>query len=138
MSGVAPQGLPDRGSAAGAPERRATWAREEALALLVASGAALVGLLMVVGTWLVLAVGTGAAVGAGDEPCLVAADTDPGVRVAYGLWPPRATCTRDVAGQREEVVLVDLPSWPVPTGAALALVGGAGTVVVLLRRRRTR
>lgn len=126
-----------RGPLGTPPVRRGTWSRDEALLLLVATGAALVGLLMVVVTWLALAVGTGAAVGAGDEPCLVAADTDPGVRTSYELWPPRGVCTWDVAGERAEVVLVTAPSWPVPTGAALAVLGGAGTVVVLLRRRRS-
>ncbi|MCC2315237.1 hypothetical protein [Cellulomonas xiejunii] len=119
------------------PRRRVT-SRRRALALLVASGLALVGLVVLAVGWLGIGMTTLRASAAGTEPCVAAYEGGAGVQIRYELLPARSVCVWDVDGMRQEVVIASVP--PAVTGGALvlALGGIAGTAAVLVRSRRPR
>lgn len=119
-------------SAEGAPSVR------RSLALLLGSGAAIVGLVMLVLVWISVGTQTGERADAGDVPCLVAYDADePGTSVRFRLVPPETVCTWVVDGDEQQVVVVEgsVPQFVV--GSVLA-VGGIGTCAVLLLAPRLR
>lgn len=120
------------------PSRRPARSRRRALALLVASGLALVGVGTLAVGWAGIGIATLRASAAGTEPCLDAYRAGSGVRIRYELVPARAVCVWDVGGRREEVVVTSVP--PAVTGSALALAlgGGACAVAAALPARRVR
>lgn len=122
----------------GPPTRRRGLSRRGALALLVASGVALVGVVVLAVGWFGIGTTTLRASAAGSEACLAAYEVGSGVEIRYELLPARAVCVWDVGGVREEVVVASVA--PAVTGGALALAvgGGAATAAVLVRARRPR
>ena len=103
-----------------------------AVALVVASAVALIGLVVLIVAW--TSVGT-AAVRAGtqvDVPCLAAydANTD-GADVRFTMLPAQAICSWDVDGVREDVVFASAPT-AVVNAAAIAALGGIGVTVGIL------
>lgn len=108
-----------------------------ALALLVTSFLALVGIVMVAGVYVGLVATTSRSTADGDVPCLVAysAGTDH-AHVSYELAPPRSVCTWSPSGGADERVVVAAGSTAVfGVGLALAGLGVAGVVVVLVTGR---
>ena len=112
-----------------------------ALALLVASGAAIVGMVLLAVCY--TGIGVTALTDTKDDPdpCVeaYAAGTD-SASVRYTVAPPQAICTWDVDGEPTEVVVAAASVPLFVTGAVLAL-GGVlvcGVLVVgpWLRRRR--
>lgn len=125
-------------SVVGPPTRRRGRSRRRTLALLVASGLALVGVVVLGVGWAGIGITTLRASAAGDEPCLAAYEVGSGVDIRYELLPARAVCVRDVDGTRQEVVVASVPTAVTVGGLVLALGGVAGTVAALLPARRTR
>ncbi|MBO0921721.1 hypothetical protein J1G42_12890 [Cellulomonas sp. zg-ZUI222] len=119
-----------------APTRRRPRSRRRALLLLAASGVALVGVLTLAGVWLGLGVNALRVSATGEEPCLVASETDSDVRIRFDLVPARALCVRETGTERDEVVLASAPTGVVVGGIVFAVVGVVGTVLVLLPARR--
>ncbi len=103
-----------------------------ALALLVASGAAIVGLVLLVVCYTGIGVSTLTSAKDDPHPCVqaYAAGTD-SASVRYTAVPPRAICTWDVAGEPTEVVVASASPALFVTGAVLA-VGGVLVCVGLL------
>jgi len=122
---------------AGLPRRRVT-SRRRALALLVASGLALVGLVVLAVGWFGIGTTTLRASAAGTEPCVAAYEGGAGVQIRYELLPARAVCVWEVEGTRQEVVVASVPV-AVTAGALVLAVGGiAGTVAALRPARAAR
>ncbi|MFS0705806.1 hypothetical protein AB6N23_14930, partial [Cellulomonas sp. 179-A 9B4 NHS] len=119
---------------AGTPRRRGP-SRRRALALLVASGLALVGVVTLGVVYAGIGVRTLRASVTADEPCLVAYDQDvAGARVRYTVLPAEGVCTWDVDGRSTDVVVASAPT-PLVAGAWVLAVGGvAGVGVVLVPR----
>lgn len=110
------------------------------LVLLVASGAAIVGLVLL----LVAFIGVGAKTlemqQTSDMPCLQAYTADlPGADVRYTAFPPQSICTYDVDGSKTSVVVASASAVTSGLGWGLALVGGGVCIGILLapRFRRT-
>ncbi|QCB94253.1 hypothetical protein [Cellulomonas shaoxiangyii] len=119
-----------------APRRRRAPSRRRALALLLTSGLALVGLVTLGVVYAGIGVTTMRASVAGDEPCLVAYEDDASVRVHYTVLPPRGVCTWDVGGSREEVVVASAPTALALGAWSLALLGVAGVAGTLVAGAR--
>ena len=114
-----------------------------ALALLVGSGAAIVGMVLLVICYTGIGVTTLTTTKDDPHPCVeaYAAGTD-SASVRYTAVPPQAVCTWDVDGEPTEVV-VAAASVPLFTAGAVLAVGGVLVCVVLLigpwvQRRRAR
>ena len=114
-----------------------------ALALLVGSGAAIVGMVLLVVCYTGIGVTTLTATKNDPDPCVeaYAAGTD-SAGVRYTVVPPKAICTWDVDGEPTEVVVAEA-SVPLFTAGALLAVGGvlvcSGLLVgSWLQRRRAR
>lgn len=110
-----------------------------ALALLVASGAAIVGMVLLVVCYTGIGVTTLTATKDDPDPCVeaYAAGTDD-ASVRYTVVPPQAICTWDVDGEATEVVVAAASVPLFVTGAVLA-VGGVvvcGTLLITGRRRQ--
>ncbi|MBO3095743.1 hypothetical protein [Cellulomonas dongxiuzhuiae] len=120
------------------PTRRRGRSRRRTLALLVASGLALVGVVVLGVGWAGIGITTLRASAAGSEPCLAAYEVGSGVEIRYELLPARAVCVRDVDGTRQEVVVASVPTAVTVGGLVLALGGIAGTVAALLPARGAR
>lgn len=118
-----------------APRRRGVPSRRRALALLVASGLALVGVITLGVVYAGIGVRTLRASVAGDQPCLVAYEDDASARVHYTVLPPQGVCTWDVDGRRTEVVVASAPTSLAVGAGALALGGVAGVAAVLVTAR---
>lgn len=115
--------------------------RRHAFAILAATGAAIVGLVLLVVLWVSVGVRTLEASAAGGQPCLEAYDADEGdAEVSYHALPPQSVCSWEVDGVRQEVVVTSAPTALAATGAVLAgggIVGAAALLVVpRLRDRR--
>lgn len=111
-----------------------------AVALLVASAAAIVGIVALVIAFVSIGVTTLNASRTGGEPCLeaYAAQTDDAY-VRYQAFPPRSVCAWDVDGTREEVVVASVSGPLVTVGGVLAVAGvvtSLALVVVPRVRRR--
>ncbi|MEZ0449487.1 hypothetical protein [Cellulomonas sp. ICMP 17802] len=109
-----------------------------ALALLVASGAAIVGLVLLVICYSGIGIATLSTSKDDPDPCVqaYAAGTDD-ASVRYTVVPPQAICTWDVAGQPTEVVVASASPALFAAGATLA-VGGVLVCVGLLVAPRLR
>lgn len=110
-----------------------------ALALLIGSGAAIVGMVLLVVCYTGIGVTTLTATKDDPDPCVeaYAAGTD-SASVRYTVVPPQAICTWDVDGEPTEVVVAAASVPLFATGAVLA-VGGVlvcGTLLITGRRRR--
>lgn len=129
MSATAPTVRP------GAPSVR------RALVTFLAALAALVGLVLVVASYLGVLTTSLQHAGRGEHPCLVAyaADQDD-ARVRYEIAPPRAVCTWQRSADQVESAVVAQGSVAVwGSGLALAVVGGATAAgLVVTNRRRAR
>ena len=119
----------------GAPTRRPPRSRRRALALLVCSGLAFVGLVVLAVGWITIGATTLQATAARTEPCLLEYEPGKSAEVRYEVLPARAVCEWDVDGTRQEVVVASVPVGVTATALAAALVGVAGTVAALLPRR---
>ena len=113
-----------------------------AVALLVASAAAIVGIVALVIAFVSIGVTTLNASRTGGEPCLEAyAAQTHDAYVRYQAFPPRSVCEWDVDGAREEVVVASASGPLVTVGGALAVAGIVTSVALVvvprLRRRRT-
>ncbi|UZN04497.1 hypothetical protein [Cellulomonas sp. S1-8] len=118
-------------TASAVPTRRRGRSRRRTLALLVASGCALVGVVLLAVAWFGLGVRALQASTTGDVPCLVAYEDDPDVSVHFELLPPRAVCVRETGDERQEVVVATSPTALVVGGLALGVGGIVGSVVAL-------
>ena len=110
-----------------------------ALALLVASGLAIVGMVLLVVCYTGIGVSSLSSSKDDPHPCVqaYAAGTD-GASVRYTVMPPKAICTWDVAGEPTEVVVASASPVLFAAGAMLA-VGGvlvSGGLLIASRRRR--
>ena len=110
-----------------------------ALALLVASGAAIVGMVLLVVCYTGIGVSTLTTSKDDPHPCVqaYAAGTDD-ASVRYTVVPPKAICTWDVAGQPTEVVVASASPALFTAGAVLALGGVLVSAVLLITGRRRR
>ena len=109
-----------------------------ALALLVASGAAIVGMILLVVCYTGIGVTTLTSSADDMDPCVAAyADGTDSASVRYTVVPPQAICTWDVAGEPTEVVVASASPALFAVGAVLA-VGGVLTSVGLLVAGRVR
>lgn len=110
-----------------------------ALALLLGSGAAIVGLVLLVVCYTGIGVTTLTTSKDDPDPCVqaYAAGTDD-ASVRYTIVPPRAICTWDVAGEPTEVVVASAPPALFAAGAVLAVGGVLVSVGVLVASRRRR
>jgi hypothetical protein len=111
-----------------------------AVAMLVATLAALVGIVLLVVSWMSVAQTTLLITHDGSEPCLVAygAEDGPfdGARVHYDVLPPRSTCSWVVDGVRQDVVVAQASSSTTSVAVVLLVGGVAGTVGLLVAGRR--
>ena len=109
------------------------------LALLVASGAAIVGMILLVICY--TGIGVTALTSSKDDPdpCVqaYAAGTDD-ASVRYTVVPPQAICTWDVAGEPTEVVVASASPALFAAGAVLAVGGVVVCAVLLITGRRRR
>lgn len=116
------------------PRRGVVTSRRQALALLVATGAAIVGIVLLVVVW--VGVGTRtlqASAAGGDEPCLTAyAADEAGAEVRYLVAPPQSVCSWEVDGERREVVVASAPAGLAAAGALLAGGGILATAALVL------
>lgn len=108
-----------------------------ALALLVASGAAIVGMVLLVVCYTGIGITTLTTSNDDPDPCVVAytAGTDD-ASVRYTVVPPQAVCTWDVAGEPTEVVVAAASPALFAAGAVLAVGGVAVCAVLLITGRR--
>ena len=108
------------------------------LTLLVASGAAIAGLVMLLVCWLSVGTATLDATESKAYPCLVAVDAQQaGAAVHNSLLPPRATCEWTPPGGPREVVVIAQGSTPLFLAGATLVIGGIGVcAAVLLTGRR--
>ena len=119
----------------GTEDRRAGAGRAgvgRALTLFLASGVALVGVLTLVGCWIVVGARAGEVTQTGSV-CLTALDAqEPGAKVTFTLFPPRSECSwYSAPGTYESEVLAQVPpalGW----AATAAAVGGIATCVGVL------
>ncbi|GCE76713.1 hypothetical protein [Cellulomonas biazotea] len=124
-----------------APRRRGiVTSRGQALGVLVATGAAIVGLVLLVVVYVGIGTRTlqASADGTGG-PCLQAyAADEAGADVRYLVAPPQSVCSWDVDGARQEVVVASAPAGLAATGALLAGGGvlAAAALLVVPRLRR--
>jgi len=113
-----------------------------ALALLVASGAAIVGMVLLVVCYTGIGVSTLTSTTTDMNPCVAAwSEGTAAASVRYTVVPPQAVCTWDVAGEPTEVVVASASTPLFAAGAVLA-VGGVVVCLVLLigqwlQRRRS-
>ncbi|MEN0128596.1 MAG: hypothetical protein AAGC49_04100 [Brevundimonas sp.] len=112
-------------------------------AMLATTLAAIVGIVILVVSWVSVAKTTLLVTNDGTEPCLVAygAKEGPldGASVHYDWFPARSTCSWVVDGTREEVVVAEASGTTTALAAVLIVGGAAGTVgLVLAGRRRAR
>ncbi|GEL95547.1 hypothetical protein CCO02nite_22050 [Cellulomonas composti] len=121
------------GAGEGPPPARAAAPVDvrRALVLFVASGIALVGVLVLVGCWIVVGARAGETTQEGSA-CLAAVDAqEPGAKIAFELMPPRSTCT---FYQSDDLlvteVLADVP--PALAWAALAAALGGGLTCIAM------
>jgi hypothetical protein len=110
-----------------------------ALALLVASGAAIVGMVLLVVCYTGIGVSTLSSAKDDPDPCVqaYAAGTDD-ASVRYTVVPPKAICTWDVAGEPTEVVVATASPVLFTVGAVLAVGGVLASVALLVASRRRR
>jgi hypothetical protein len=108
-----------------------------ALALLVASGAAIVGMVLLVVCYTGIGVSTLSSSKDHPDPCVqaYAAGTDD-ASVRYTVVPPKAICTWDVEGEPTEVVVATASPALFTVGAVLAVGGVLVCVGVLIGTRR--
>ena len=124
------------GAAVGRLDGRIAPNVPRAAAMLLATLAAVVGLLMVVGTYLAVLTTTLRTTGTQAHPCLVAyAAKESGARVHYDAAPPRAVCTWSPGGAPASAVVARGSTAVFGTGVALA-VGGIGVAAFLLATNR--
>ncbi|MDC7120919.1 hypothetical protein OMK64_05170 [Cellulomonas fimi] len=115
------------------PRRPLLHSRRQALGVLVATGAAIVGIVVLVVLWSSVGARTLEASAAGGEPCLEAyAADDAGAEVSYGAMPPQAVCSWEVDGERQEVVVTAAPTALAVTATVLAVGGVIGAVALLV------
>ena len=111
------------------------------LVLLVASGAAIVGLVLLAIAFIGIGTKTLEMQQTSDSPCLQAYTQDlPGSDVRYTVFPPQSICTYDVDGTPTSVVVASASSVTAGLGWGLALGGGGVCLGILLAprlRRRT-
>ncbi|MBT0995352.1 hypothetical protein KIN34_13770 [Cellulomonas sp. DKR-3] len=122
---------------ASAPTSRPGIARP--LTLVLASGAAIVGVVLLLVALVTVGTRSLEATESGDVPCLQAVDADvAGAAVRNEVLPPRAVCTwTDASGTAETVVVAEAS--PVLFWAGLVLfVGGVLTCVGVLVAPRLR
>lgn len=117
------------------PRRRRAPSRRRALALLVASGLALVGTITLGVVYAGIGVRTLRASVTAEEPCLVAYEQDASARVRYTVLPPQGVCTWEVDGRRTDVVVASAPTALAVGAGTLALGGVAGVAAVLVTGR---
>ncbi|CAM5791372.1 hypothetical protein [Cellulomonas persica] len=112
---------------------------EHPVTLLLASGAAIVGIVLLLVTLVTLGTRSLEASNSGDVPCLVAvSDEVAGASVDNHVLPPRTTCTwRTDAGATETVVVAE-PSAAVFWTGAVLFFGGIATCVGVLVAPRLR
>ncbi len=105
--------------------------------LLLASGAAIVGIVLLLATLVMLGARSMDASSSGDVPCLVAvSDEVPGATLENHVLPPSTTCTWKAPSGAIETVVVAQPSAAVFwAGAALFFAGTATCLVLLLAPR---
>lgn len=113
------------------------------LVLLIASAAALVGLVMLAVAFIGLGTKTLEVSETGDSPCLQAVAQElPGSKIHYTVVPPQSICTFDDSGTSTSVVVAAASPGTAGLGAALAVGGAAVCLGVLLaprfRRERDR
>lgn len=121
-----------------APTRRAPRSRRRALALLVCTGLAFVGVVVLAVGWIGIGTATLQATAARTEPCLLEYEPGRSAEVRYEVLPARAVCEWDVDGVRQEVVVASVPVGVTATALAVALAGAAGTVAAMLPPRAAR
>ena len=108
------------------------------LTLLIASAAALVGLVLLAIAFVGIGTRTLQLSQTGDSPCLQAYSADrPGSHIRYTVFPPRSICTFDVDGESTEVVVAAASPGTAGLGALLAI-GGAGVCAGVLLAPRLR
>src|SRR4051812_43248626 len=102
------------------------------VAMLVATLAALVGIVVLVVSWTSVAKDTLLVTNDGTEPCLVAygAEDGPldGARVHYDALPARSTCSWLVDGVRQDVVVAQASGATTAVAVVLLVGGVAGTI----------
>ena len=110
---------------------------KRALALLVASGAAIVGMVLLVVCYTGIGVTSLTSTNDDIDPCVAAysAGTD-SATVQYTVVPPQAVCRWDVDGERTEVVVAAASTAMFTTAAVLAVGGVLVCVGVLVATRR--
>lgn len=109
------------------------------LVLLLASAAALVGLVILAVAYVGIGTATLRASSADSSPCLRAYAADlPGSHVRYTVFPPRSICTYDVDGVPTSVVVASAATATTGLGAILAVGGIATCAGVLLAPRLRR
>lgn len=115
------------------PRQAVLRSRRQALGVLLASGAAIVGIVVLVVLWLSVGARTLEASAAGGEPCLEAyAADEAGAEVSYGALPPQAVCSWEVDGERQEVVVTSAPAGLAAVATVLAVGGVVGAVALLV------
>ncbi|QHT55003.1 hypothetical protein GXP71_02135 [Cellulomonas sp. H30R-01] len=115
------------------PRQPVLRSRRQALGVLLASGAAIVGIVVLVVLWLSVGARTLEASAAGGDPCLEAYAADQaGAEVSYGALPPQAVCSWEVDGERQEVVVTSAPTALAATATVLAVGGVIGAVALLV------
>ncbi|AEI12911.1 hypothetical protein [Cellulomonas gilvus] len=109
------------------------------LALVLASGAALVGIALLLVSWVSVGTSSFESSERAEIPCLTAVDADaPGARTRNELVPPRTLCEwTNAAGEPETVVLGEASPAVFWLGGVL-FVGGVLTCVGLLVAPRLR
>jgi hypothetical protein len=139
-SGPAPLGDTPPPARPAPPARRAPRSRRRALALLVATGLGLVGVVMLLVAWVSVGVRTvGAGADAAPGTCLAAYEArEGGATVRFGIVPARAVCAWDVDGVRRETVVAAVPTGVVVGGLVLLVGGAAGTLAAALPARAGR
>lgn len=119
-----------------APTRRPARSPRRALALLVCSGLAFAGVVVLAVGWIGIGTATLQATAARTQPCLLAYEPGTTAEVRYEVLPARAVCEWDVDGVRQEVVVASVPVGVTATALAVALAGAAGTVASMVPPRR--
>ncbi|MBO3103855.1 hypothetical protein [Cellulomonas fengjieae] len=111
---------------------------KRALALLVASGAAIVGMVLLVVCYTGIGVATLTSATDDMHPCVAAysAGTD-SATVRYTVVPPQAVCTWDVAGEPTEVVVASASTALFATAAVLVVGGVLVCAGLLVSQRRS-
>lgn len=111
--------------------------RSAALTIFLGSGAALIGLVILVVGWMQLAVATMAPDSGTADPCVVAyEDKTAGADVSFHVLPPKSVCVWTVDGERTTVVLNEQPAALAWSAAAVTLLGVGSVVGALVYSRR--